>query len=451
LAETRNSTNSYYHVDSLGTNVAVTNQDGSLQARYEYDAYGNRLTDAGNSESSFGFTGYQKDEDTGLYYANARYYDSITGTFLREDPLEGNVNTPPSLHRYNYAYSNPTRFIDPDGKYAEDGHYYTTLIAASDPELNFSADEIATLAYYSQLPDEVDDFDAIELVKNRSLSYGLYDDLATERIPGLHALVNEGISEIETNRTSRAIVASKDNFQAVGFLIHRLGDNFSHRKIGDTGNTYQEGVGHLWGFHTPDVIQRRPDLYDNYVQTLVSNLAKVKGGISDDKLQRIMQRVLAKTDRIKNISTTFKVPGVNYDIPGRTDILPVGKSDRMLAKESIAKANEVFDEINKERAAIGKEPINPNFHPEDSGPCLLFCFFDESILDAFEHYNGANGTNTWGLSNQNRFDALNSLNEAMDNLDKTEGLVDLDEAIDANEALIVIEGRDNKTKVKKQE
>ncbi|VAW38450.1 Beta-galactosidase, partial [hydrothermal vent metagenome] len=102
LAEQRNSLNSYYHVDSLGTNVAVTNQDGSIQARYEYDAFGNLLTQAGSSETPFGFTGYQKDEDTGLYYANARYYDSETARFNREDPFDGDVNTPPSLHRYLY-------------------------------------------------------------------------------------------------------------------------------------------------------------------------------------------------------------------------------------------------------------------------------------------------------------------------------------------------------------
>ncbi|MCB1604966.1 MAG: DUF2235 domain-containing protein, partial [Xanthomonadales bacterium] len=65
-----------------------------------------------------GFTGYQKDNDTGLYYANARYYDANTGTFLREDPWSGDINTPPSLHRYLYANSNPTVYIDPDGRAA---------------------------------------------------------------------------------------------------------------------------------------------------------------------------------------------------------------------------------------------------------------------------------------------------------------------------------------------
>jgi RHS repeat-associated protein len=116
LAETRNNLNSYFHVDSLGTNVAVTNPDGSIAARYEYDAYGNLLTQAGSSETPFGFTGYQKDDETGLYYANARYYDSNTGRFLKEDPVEGNTQIPPSLHKYLYAFANPIVFVDPTGR-----------------------------------------------------------------------------------------------------------------------------------------------------------------------------------------------------------------------------------------------------------------------------------------------------------------------------------------------
>jgi RHS repeat-associated protein len=61
---------------------------------------------------------YQKDKDTGLYYANARYYDSETARFLREDPQDGNTSEPPSLHRYLYANANPTLFIDPTGEAA---------------------------------------------------------------------------------------------------------------------------------------------------------------------------------------------------------------------------------------------------------------------------------------------------------------------------------------------
>lgn len=36
--------------------------------------------------------------------------------FLSEDPFAGKAEVPPSLHKYLYAYQNPTVYIDPDGR-----------------------------------------------------------------------------------------------------------------------------------------------------------------------------------------------------------------------------------------------------------------------------------------------------------------------------------------------
>ena len=63
----------------------------------------------------FGFTGHEKDSETGLYYFKARYYDPDTARFLNQDSYLGDVGTPPSLHRYLYAYSNPGVYVDLDG------------------------------------------------------------------------------------------------------------------------------------------------------------------------------------------------------------------------------------------------------------------------------------------------------------------------------------------------
>ncbi len=42
----------------------------------------------------------------------SRYYDPDTARFITQDSYLGESNTPPSLHRYLYAYSNPTIYID---------------------------------------------------------------------------------------------------------------------------------------------------------------------------------------------------------------------------------------------------------------------------------------------------------------------------------------------------
>jgi hypothetical protein len=44
------------------------------------------------------------------------YYDPTVGRFITQDEYLGEPTTPPSLHRYLYAYSNPTAYVDPNGK-----------------------------------------------------------------------------------------------------------------------------------------------------------------------------------------------------------------------------------------------------------------------------------------------------------------------------------------------
>gem|GEM_PF-1940831 len=100
---------SYVHHDRLGSTRLVTDADGSTQARYTYDAYGNRTT-TGSSSVPFGYTGQYTDSDTGLVYMRARYYDPATGQFLTRDPLEASTR-----QRYLYAGDDPINQTDPTG------------------------------------------------------------------------------------------------------------------------------------------------------------------------------------------------------------------------------------------------------------------------------------------------------------------------------------------------
>ncbi|MCH9651395.1 MAG: hypothetical protein K0U98_24425 [Deltaproteobacteria bacterium] len=109
----------FYLFDVLGSIADLTRPDGGVQARYKYDAWGNPRSTVGASFNPFGFTGHERDDETGLYYFKARFYDPETGRFLTEDPAEGDVDTPPSLHKYLYAHANPTVMVDPDGRVAE--------------------------------------------------------------------------------------------------------------------------------------------------------------------------------------------------------------------------------------------------------------------------------------------------------------------------------------------
>lgn len=108
----------YYHQDGLGSTVALSDNLGVSLAAYRVDPWGNLATSTSLVTASANrnvFTGHQHDKNTGLVYAGARYYDSTTGRFITQDSYLGELGTPPSLHRYLYAYGNPTVWTDPTG------------------------------------------------------------------------------------------------------------------------------------------------------------------------------------------------------------------------------------------------------------------------------------------------------------------------------------------------
>jgi len=117
IAEARNGIQTYIHGDALNTPIAITDTTGAVTSRYTWDSWGNLQQQTGISQQPFGFTGYQRDEQTGLHYAQQRYYDSEIGRFNRHDPFRGDINIPLSLHRYLYANANPTIYVDPTGEF----------------------------------------------------------------------------------------------------------------------------------------------------------------------------------------------------------------------------------------------------------------------------------------------------------------------------------------------
>jgi RHS repeat-associated protein len=65
-----------------------------------------------NYYNSWKFTGKELDEETGLYYIGARYYQPSWSVWLSVDPL---LTKYPSWNPYNYTMNNPIMLIDPDG------------------------------------------------------------------------------------------------------------------------------------------------------------------------------------------------------------------------------------------------------------------------------------------------------------------------------------------------
>ncbi|PZO57605.1 MAG: hypothetical protein DCF15_06830 [Phormidesmis priestleyi] len=99
--------------DHQGSVRDVVDSQGNVLNHLTYDSYG-QVTSETNPESDFrfGYTGRERDEETGLDYYRARYFNPAVGTFVSEDPLgfaAGDANV------YRYVGNSPTNHVDPNG------------------------------------------------------------------------------------------------------------------------------------------------------------------------------------------------------------------------------------------------------------------------------------------------------------------------------------------------
>jgi RHS repeat-associated protein len=98
------------HVDSV---AVITDENGNEVRRQSQRAYGQMLETVGEHDESFAFTGQRQDE-TGLLFLHARYYDPEIGRFLSPD-----TETPGDLiiglNRFAYANNDPINYTDPTG------------------------------------------------------------------------------------------------------------------------------------------------------------------------------------------------------------------------------------------------------------------------------------------------------------------------------------------------
>ena len=104
----------FYHPDHLGSTSYVTDADGNVAQHVEYVPFGEVLVDqrAADWHAPYLFNAKELDEETGLYYYGARYYDPRLSLWMSTDPMQGKY---PHITSYCYCSNNPIGVSDPDG------------------------------------------------------------------------------------------------------------------------------------------------------------------------------------------------------------------------------------------------------------------------------------------------------------------------------------------------
>ena len=101
----------YYKRDHLGSIREVTSGGGVVEARYDYDPYGQRTKLSGTLDVDFGYTGHYHHAPSGLNLTLYRGYNPAVGRWISKDPIgeEGGINL------YAYVLDDPINFSDPFG------------------------------------------------------------------------------------------------------------------------------------------------------------------------------------------------------------------------------------------------------------------------------------------------------------------------------------------------
>ena len=113
----------FYHYNSLGNTLFLTDSTGAVTDSYAYSPYGNLLAHTGDNDQPFTFVGawqIRQEGDGSLYQMRARYYEATTARFISREPLWPRIAEVQTLNPYQYAMQNPFKHVDKRGSYEED-------------------------------------------------------------------------------------------------------------------------------------------------------------------------------------------------------------------------------------------------------------------------------------------------------------------------------------------
>jgi RHS repeat-associated protein len=158
-------TTSYTATDMLGSPRVIIDANGQVISRRDFMAFGEEIVanvGGRSTANKYGqsdsvrqrFTGYQKDDETGLDFAEARYYNDTHGRFTAVDPLlaSGKSVNPQTFNRYVYSMNRPLVLTDPTGMQAGSDPLKAGVTAADGNGVVSASSITATKSFPSSIP-----------------------------------------------------------------------------------------------------------------------------------------------------------------------------------------------------------------------------------------------------------------------------------------------------------
>ncbi|MGB5037639.1 MAG: RHS repeat-associated core domain-containing protein [Blastocatellia bacterium] len=188
--------------DHLGSTRIVTDSANAVSSRHDYFPFGEEIGSLSRTATGYGqtgprqkFTSYERDGETGLDFAQARYFSSAIGRFASPDPfVTGDLVALPQLwNRFAYTMNRPLVFVDPSGELPQkrgtpagpdfgddipttggafqqiDGDVFIDAIVSSSPHPEFAGGSWAGYVYGGA--DAVSDIPGVNFGVSRGLRY----------------------------------------------------------------------------------------------------------------------------------------------------------------------------------------------------------------------------------------------------------------------------------------
>ena len=224
----------YLTADHLGSPRINTDVNGQVTARHDYHPFGEeiataqRTTALGYADDTVRkqFTGYERDTETDLDFAQARMYASSFGRFMSPDSFTNatKVSDPPSWNLYLYVTNKPMNLVDPSGKKGEISWY-------TDNDGVIQVNVKASFAVYGAAGQNVSKAD-LKIYKD-ALVKGIRELLTRSgEIDGKSVQLTTNISAKIYSSEESAIHSGRDNVVAIGY--DAIQDDDGRKAVGIT-------------------------------------------------------------------------------------------------------------------------------------------------------------------------------------------------------------------------
>ena len=321
-------------------------------AELQYDAWGqpdspNKLVNNDHGNYVFAtFTGHIYDPVLDIYFAEARFYDAINRTWMAMDPAKDGLNW------YQYAFSNPTTYWDPNG--LSSTSYFNNMNGSGSASDNFLSEEKSTFGDWLK-----------EKAKNASTALGEWwnkNKAAVSVVAGVTVIAGLGVLTAVTGGAAGVVLGAALSGAIAGGASGAIFGAIGGAIQGDGLSGVLEGA--AVGFGSGTIVGALTGAVSSGFN-IARGATTITGNVHGSTLHRVAMRMeagkLAATGQYTTVSMNRMLTSNGMVGRLKPDVIGIGKNgvnkivEVVSPKQSIQYIeNKVATMVNNNPGSVGK-------------------------------------------------------------------------------------------------